>query len=191
MPRPHPCRPRALLAITAPVRAAGDRLRAAEDALDDTERTQVRYADALVAWGEAGGYTAEVEFDTASVAVLDLPWEQARHRRVATLSGGEQKRFALELLLRGSDEVLLLDEPDNYLDVPGKRWLEARLVESPKSVLFVSHDRELLSAPRTGWSPSRQGRPGPIPRDSRPGTRPGWPVTPASTSCAAAGTRNV
>jgi ATPase subunit of ABC transporter with duplicated ATPase domains len=40
--------------------------------------------------------------------------------------------------------VLLLDEPDNYLDVPGKRWLEAALVETPKTVLFVSHDRELL-----------------------------------------------
>ena len=70
---------------------------------------------------------------------------EARHRRITTLSGGEQKRFALELLLRGPDEVLLLDEPDNYLDVPGKRWLETRLRESPKSVLYVSHDRELLA----------------------------------------------
>ena len=44
-----------------------------------------------------------------------------------TLSGGEQKRLVLEALLRGPDEVLLLDEPDNYLDVPGKEWLEQRL----------------------------------------------------------------
>ena len=62
-----------------------------------------------------------------------------------TLSGGEQKRLVLEALLRGPDEVLLLDEPDNYLDVPGKRWLEERLRETPKTVLFVSHDRELLA----------------------------------------------
>jgi ATPase subunit of ABC transporter with duplicated ATPase domains len=41
--------------------------------------------------------------------------------------------------------VLLLDEPDNYLDVPGKRWLEQRLLETRKTVLFVSHDRELLA----------------------------------------------
>ena len=40
--------------------------------------------------------------------------------RCATLSGGEQKRLVLEALLRGPDEVLLLDEPDNYLDVPGQ-----------------------------------------------------------------------
>ncbi|OZM81176.1 ABC-F family ATP-binding cassette domain-containing protein [Pseudonocardia sp. MH-G8] len=127
------------------VRAAGERLRAAERALDETERSQLRYADALAGWGEAGGYGAEVEFDTAAVAALGLPWEQVRDRPAATLSGGQQKRFALELLLRGPDEVLLLDEPDNFLDVPGKRWLEARLDESVKSVLYVSHDRELLA----------------------------------------------
>jgi sulfate-transporting ATPase len=127
------------------VRTAGLRLGAAERALDEGERSQLRYADALAGWGEAGGYAAEVEFDTAAVAVLGLPWAQVSDRPVATLSGGEQKRFALELLLRGPDEVLLLDEPDNFLDVPGKRWLEGRIQESAKSVLFVSHDRELLA----------------------------------------------
>jgi energy-dependent translational throttle protein EttA len=99
----------------------------------------------LTAWGEAGGYDAEVLFDTVAVAALGLPWDEVRDRPVVTLSGGQQKRFALELLLRGTDEVLLLDEPDNFLDVPAKRWLEARLAESAKSVLYVSHDRELLA----------------------------------------------
>src|SRR5204863_3372696 len=84
-------------------------------------------------------------FDTVAVIVLDLPWESAAARPVNTLSGGQQKRFALELLLRGPEQVLLLDEPDNFLDVPAKRWLERRLVESDKSVLYVSHDRELLA----------------------------------------------
>jgi ATPase subunit of ABC transporter with duplicated ATPase domains len=73
-----------------------------------------------------------------------MPYDKAMYRKLHTLSGGEQKRLALEALLRGRDEVLLLDEPDNYLDVPGKRWLEAALAESAKTVLFVSHDRELL-----------------------------------------------
>ena len=41
--------------------------------------------------------------------------------------------------------MLLLDEPDNYLDVPGKRWLEEQLLETAKTVLFISHDRELLA----------------------------------------------
>ena len=46
----------------------------------------------------------------------------------------------------GRDEVLLLDEPDNYLDVPAKLWLEERLHRRRKTVLFVCHDRELLAS---------------------------------------------
>ncbi|OLE25134.1 MAG: ABC transporter [Actinobacteria bacterium 13_1_20CM_3_71_11] len=137
------------LSLVAPgVRAAGERLAATERELQTVpadERTQLRYANALTAWGEAGGYEAEVLFDTVAVAALGLPWYEVAHRPVNTLSGGQQKRFALELLLRGTDEVLLLDEPDNFLDVPAKRWLEGRLKESDKSVLYVSHDRELLA----------------------------------------------
>jgi energy-dependent translational throttle protein EttA len=127
------------------LRAAGERLAEAAAALDETERTQLAYAHALAHWGEAGGYDAEVLFDVVAVAILGRPWDEVRTRQVRTLSGGQQKRFALDLLLRGGEEVLLLDEPDNFLDVPGKRWLEERLRESAKSVLYVSHDRELLN----------------------------------------------
>ena len=129
------------------LRDAGEELEAAEWALAEVEDepTQLRYAAALAGWGDAGGYDAEVRWDTVTVAALGVPYERAQHRTVRTLSGGEQKRLALEALLRGPDEVLLLDEPDNYLDVPGKRWLEDRLRETAKTVLFVSHDRELLA----------------------------------------------
>ena len=135
----------ALSLVAPPLREAGARLARAAGALGDSEKSQIAYANALAHWGEVGGYDAEVLFDTVAVAILDKPWEDVRHRPVRTLSGGQQKRFALDLLLRGADEVLLLDEPDNFLDVPGKRWLETRLRESAKSVLFVSHDRELLA----------------------------------------------
>jgi sulfate-transporting ATPase len=135
----------ALSLVEPALRAAGERLDTATAALDETEKTQLAYANALAHWGEVGGYDAEVLFDTVAVAILGKPWDEVRHRPVRTLSGGQQKRFALDLLLRGNDEVLLLDEPDNFLDVPGKRWLEERLRESAKSVLYVSHDRELLA----------------------------------------------
>ncbi|MEV6845607.1 ATP-binding cassette domain-containing protein [Actinoplanes sp. NPDC051411] len=134
------------LSLMAPaLRSAGERVAAALGALDESERSQIAYANALTHWGEVGGYDTEVLFDTVAVAILDKPWDEVRDRPVRTLSGGQQKRFALDLLLRGDDEVLLLDEPDNFLDVPAKRWLEERLRESPKSVLYVSHDRELLA----------------------------------------------
>ncbi|MEU5461242.1 ABC-F family ATP-binding cassette domain-containing protein [Streptomyces althioticus] len=109
------------------------------------EAAQMRYAQALSDWAEAQGYEAETLWDICTTAAMGVPYEKAQWRQVSTLSGGEQKRLVLEALLRGPDEVLLLDEPDNYLDVPGKRWLEERLAETRKTVLFVSHDRELLA----------------------------------------------
>ncbi|NGO73680.1 ABC-F family ATP-binding cassette domain-containing protein [Streptomyces boncukensis] len=111
----------------------------------DDEAAQLQYAQALADWAEVRGYEAETLWDMCTVAALGVPYEKARWRQVRTLSGGEQKRLVLEALLRGGDEVLLLDEPDNYLDVPGKRWLEERLRETSKTVLFISHDRELLA----------------------------------------------
>jgi len=95
------------------------------------------------------GYDAETLWDVCTVAALGAPFERAQWRVLTTLSGGEAKRLALEALLRGPDEVLLLDEPDNFLDVPGKRWLEDQLASTPKTVLLVSHDRELLSRAAT------------------------------------------
>ncbi|MGP3973308.1 ABC-F family ATP-binding cassette domain-containing protein [Streptomyces sp. 8N114] len=136
------------------VSVAHPRIRAAARAVDDAEyavmtvddeAAQMQYAQALADWAEARGYEAETLWDMCTVAALGIPYEKAQWRQVRTLSGGEQKRLVLESLLRGTDEVLLLDEPDNYLDVPGKRWLEERLRETNKTVLFISHDRELLA----------------------------------------------
>ncbi|GAA4348432.1 ABC-F family ATP-binding cassette domain-containing protein [Angustibacter luteus] len=139
---------RDLLLTVAPVRVreAADALADAELLMmeSDDEPIQMRYAQALADWADAGGYDAETLWDVCTVAAIGIPYEKAQWREVRTLSGGEQKRLVLEALLRGPEEVLLLDEPDNYLDVPGKRWLEERLRETPKTVLLVSHDRELL-----------------------------------------------
>ncbi|WP_020494938.1 ABC-F family ATP-binding cassette domain-containing protein [Sciscionella marina] len=137
-----------LLSLAPPaLRTAAADLESAELAMmeDEDEATQLRYAQAIADYTDAGGYQAEVDWDKVCEAALSIGFERARFRPVRTLSGGEQKRLVLEALLAGPDEVLLLDEPDNYLDVPAKRWLEQRLLESPKTVLFVSHDRELLA----------------------------------------------
>ncbi|MEU7182857.1 ABC-F family ATP-binding cassette domain-containing protein [Streptomyces celluloflavus] len=137
-----------LVSVASPrIRTAAAAVDAAELAImtSDDEAAQMAYAQALSDWAEARGYEAETVWDMCTMAALGIPYEKAQWRQVRTLSGGEQKRLVLESLLRGADEVLLLDEPDNYLDVPGKRWLEDRLRETKKTVLFVSHDRELLA----------------------------------------------
>ncbi|MEP6815569.1 MAG: ATP-binding cassette domain-containing protein, partial [Marmoricola sp.] len=100
---------------------------------------------ALSEFADAGGYDIEVTWDLCCTAGLGVSFDRAKYRDLTTLSGGEQKRLVLEYLLAGPDEVLLLDEPDNFLDVPGKLWLEGRINESPKTILMVSHDRELLN----------------------------------------------
>ena len=130
-----------------PLRRAAASLDAAELAMmdSDDEATQMRYAHAISDYAEVGGYEAEVLYDIVTVAAMGEPYELLRWRRASTLSGGEQKRLVLELLLRGTAQVLLLDEPDNYLDVPGKIWLETQLRETAKTVLLISHDRELLN----------------------------------------------
>jgi ATPase subunit of ABC transporter with duplicated ATPase domains len=129
-----------LLSVEPPeLQAAGAALAAADPS------DGIRYAHALAAWGDAGGYEAQVRWDVCTTHALRLSLDDARDRPVTTLSGGEQKRLAMEALLRSEADVLLLDEPDNYLDIPGKEWLEAALQASPKTILFVSHDRELLA----------------------------------------------
>src|SRR5262245_43609044 len=111
------------------LREAAARLDAAELVMmeRDDEPAQLRYAAALAEWGDAGGYDFEVHADACTVAALGVPFDRCEWREVRSLSGGEQKRLALESLLRSKNEVLLLDEPDNYLDVPGKLWLEEQL----------------------------------------------------------------
>lgn len=141
-----------LLSVSPPaLREAATRLARAEEKMHEagTERSQLAFANAVTAWGDAGGYDAEVLWDTCTVAALGVPYDDCRDRALTTLSGGEQKRLALEALLRGPDDILILDEPDNSLDVPGKRWLEEQLRATEKGVLFVSHDRELLARTAT------------------------------------------
>ena len=138
-----------LLSVSPPaLRLAAAEVDACEELLMSVEDsdTQMRYAQALADFADAGGYDAEVAWDVCCTAALGAAYDEVKWRRVDTLSGGEQKRLVLEALLRGPDEVLLLDEPDNYLDVPGKTWLEERIASSRKTILLISHDRELLRA---------------------------------------------
>jgi ATPase subunit of ABC transporter with duplicated ATPase domains len=110
-----------------------------------TDATGLQLAEAIARWDEAGGFQQEAAWDRITTQVLRQPFHAAGSRRVGELSGGEQKRLALEALMISDADALLLDEPDNFLDIAGKRWLERHLKAADKAVLLVSHDRQLLS----------------------------------------------
>ena len=88
-----------LVAVAPPAVAAAARaVDEAEPALmeRDDEAAQMAYAQALSDWGDAGGYEAEILWDTCATAALGMPCERCQWRDVRTLSGGEQKRLVLE-----------------------------------------------------------------------------------------------
>ena len=128
------------------IRDAAENIERTEIAMHekDTEKAQMAYAQAIIEWGDVGGYEYEVIWDVCCIAALGKSFDEVAKREVNTLSGGEQKKLVLNALLEGPDETLLLDEPDNYLDVPSKRWLEEVITSTKKTVFFISHDRELL-----------------------------------------------
>ena len=140
---------RELLASVSPqpFRQHGLELIAAERDLAEnpSDEAGVRLGDAIARWGESGGYQQEAVWDRCTSRVLRQSLDQAADRLVSELSGGEQKRLALEMLLTSDSANLLLDEPDNFLDIVGKRWLEQMIETSPRTILMVSHDRELLA----------------------------------------------
>ena len=114
----------------------------AEAAASDSAEAGRHYADLLDKYEALGGYTYErsvermVEGLGLRPETLDSPASSA--------SGGERTRSALAKALLGNPDLLVLDEPTNYLDLKGVTWLERYLTHFAPAVLVVSHDRYFL-----------------------------------------------
>ena len=137
---------REMLIEVAPkaLRDAGRALVAAERALASGDDDGMGYATALSDWGDLGGYELETRWQASAQRSVKTPVDDFSTRLVSELSGGERKRLVLDLLLTSGADVLLLDEPDNYLDIPTRQWLREQLRECSSTILMVSHDRTLL-----------------------------------------------
>lgn len=88
---------------------------------------------------------------------LGLP-EADFEKPIRALSGGQKKLIGLARLLLASPSVLLLDEPDNHLDMPGKAFLEKLINDYPGAVVIISHDRYLLDAVATHIAEIEDGK---------------------------------
>jgi len=80
------------------------------------------------------------------------------NKPLSVLSGGQKKLVGLARLLLLNPDVLLLDEPDNHLDLPGKMYLEKLIREYDGTVVIISHDRYLLDAAVTHIAEIEDGR---------------------------------
>ena len=115
---------------------------AAHQSNGDSEEAGRRYAALLDQYEALGGYTylRDVERMVDGLGLrpetLDSP--------VSSASGGERTRAALAKALLGNPDLLVLDEPTNYLDLKGVTWLERYLTHFAPAVVVVSHDRYFL-----------------------------------------------
>jgi ATP-binding cassette subfamily F protein 3 len=88
------------------------------------------------------GYEGEVQQVLMGLGLPDVDL----HKPLSVLSGGQKKLAGLARLLLMQPSILLLDEPDNHLDLPGKVFLEQMVRAYPGTVILISHDRYLLDA---------------------------------------------
>ena len=105
----------------------------------------MRLGTAIADWSALGGYELEGQWDAACRRIVRVGFDELADRPSVTLSGGERKRLVLDVLFASDADVLLLDEPDNFLDVPAKLALERQIAAAKKTVLMISHDREVLT----------------------------------------------
>jgi ATP-binding cassette, subfamily F, member 3 len=133
-----------LVALTGRLRELELRMADPEVAghVDAYEAVMSAYGKTLDQFQLMGGY--EIEHKVERV-LSGLGMGREYHTRtLGALSGGEKKIVQLAKLLIQPLDLLLLDEPDNHLDIEAKAWLESYIRTYPGAVLMVSHDRHLL-----------------------------------------------
>jgi ATP-binding cassette subfamily F protein 3 len=121
---------------------AADRERTGLLAEAETARDPLRVAELQTRLADIGAHAAPAR---AAMILAGLGFDAAAQRRAcAEFSGGWRMRVALAAALFAQPDLLLLDEPTNYLDLEGTLWLQEHLARYPRTVLVVSHDRDLL-----------------------------------------------
>ncbi|MBA4603561.1 ABC-F family ATP-binding cassette domain-containing protein [Thermoactinomyces mirandus] len=107
------------------------------------EKILERYASRQNTFEEQGGYAYEARIRGAlhGLGLGGIPWKSTP---VSSLSGGQKTRVALAKMLLEEPDLLILDEPTNYLDMNAIAWLEQTLASYKGALLLVSHDRYFL-----------------------------------------------
>ena len=108
----------------------------------DTARDPHRIAEIQTRLVDIDAHSAPAR---AAAILSGLGFSSADQARPCSeFSGGWRMRVALAATLFAAPDLLLLDEPTNYLDLEGTLWLEDHLANYPRTVIVISHDRDLL-----------------------------------------------
>ena len=110
---------------------------------DSLNKLMDRYHETLHLFDLAGGYTYQSDIQ-GILRGLNFP-ETEWNKSVLKLSGGERTRLSLGRILLTAPDLILLDEPTNYLDIASVTWLENYLINIKSAVLLVSHDRYFIN----------------------------------------------
>ncbi|MFF2093083.1 ABC-F family ATP-binding cassette domain-containing protein [Paenibacillus sp. NPDC058174] len=108
----------------------------------EMEALLTRQAELFEQMDHLDGWNVSVEINTV-LTKLGFN-DRSRHQPVEELSGGWRNRAALAKMLIERPDVVLLDEPTNYLDLEGIAWLEQWLYRFKGAMLLISHDREFI-----------------------------------------------
>jgi ATP-binding cassette subfamily F protein 3 len=140
LPQEAPNGPESLIDIVL----AGNRERSALLAEAETATDPHRIAEIQSRLADIGAHAAPARA-AAILAGLGFSHEDQK-RPCAEFSGGWRMRVALAAVLFAEPDILLLDEPTNYLDLEGTLWLEDHIARYPRTVIVISHDRDLLDS---------------------------------------------
>ncbi len=137
-----------LLVVKADVIRMEEQLRAMEEEMkhlteENLDAHMKAYHDKMHSFDLAGGYTYKSDIQ-GILRGLQFK-EEDFNKPVSTLSGGERTRLLLGRILLEKPDLILLDEPTNYLDIESVRWLENYLLNVKSAVLVVSHDRYFIN----------------------------------------------